>query len=130
MFLFKPRAAYEMRISDWSSDVGSSDLTAGNDGSCGFLDAGSGCRVSLRQAVAWPETPGFHVAPTALQEEYLSLNGRTTARGICHTGARHGRRIGGGDRGRLRRSEEHTSELQSLMRNPYAVLCLTKKHIQ
>src|SRR3546814_10153721 len=26
------------------------------------------------------------------------------------------------------RSEEHTSELQSLMRNPYAVFCLTKKH--
>src|SRR3546814_1170053 len=26
------------------------------------------------------------------------------------------------------RSEEHTSELQSLMRNSYAVFCLTKKH--
>src|SRR3546814_7874143 len=26
-----------------------------------------------------------------------------------------------------RRSEEHTSELQSLMRNPYAVFCLKKK---
>src|SRR3546814_6579114 len=31
-------------------------------------------------------------------------------------------RYGGGDR-----SEEHTSELQSLMRNSYAVLCLEKK---
>src|SRR3546814_5711062 len=28
------------------------------------------------------------------------------------------------------RSEEHTSELQSLMRTTYAVLCLTKKKIQ
>src|SRR3546814_10208813 len=28
----------------------------------------------------------------------------------------------------LRRSEEHTSELQSLMRNSYAVFCLNKKH--
>src|SRR3546814_3045958 len=28
---------------------------------------------------------------------------------------------------RLRRSEEHTSELQSLMRNSYAVFCLTTK---
>src|SRR3546814_6427547 len=28
------------------------------------------------------------------------------------------------------RSEEHTSELQSLMRISYAVFCLTKKHIQ
>src|SRR3546814_1802335 len=27
------------------------------------------------------------------------------------------------------RSEEHTSELQSLMRNSYAVFCLKKKHI-
>src|SRR3546814_6629023 len=27
-----------------------------------------------------------------------------------------------------RRSEEHTSELQSLMRNTYAVFCLTKKN--
>src|SRR3546814_1457041 len=27
----------------------------------------------------------------------------------------------------LERSEEHTSELQSLMRNPYAVFCLEKK---
>src|SRR3546814_5683520 len=29
----------------------------------------------------------------------------------------------------LRTSEEHTSELQSLMRNSYAVFCLKKKHI-
>src|SRR3546814_1216130 len=35
----------------------------------------------------------------------------------------------GADRGRLRegRSEEHTSELQSLMRISYAVFCLKKK---
>src|SRR3546814_2798203 len=30
----------------------------------------------------------------------------------------------------LGRSEEHTSELQSLMRISYAVFCLKKKHIQ
>src|SRR3546814_8061673 len=35
----------------------------------------------------------------------------------------------GGDRQALR-SEEHTSELQSLMRNSYAVFCLKKKKIQ
>src|SRR3546814_9852557 len=39
------------------------------------------------------------------------------------TGLRHARlREGGGDR-----SEEHTSELQSLMRKSYAVFCLKKK---
>src|SRR3546814_10616175 len=31
---------------------------------------------------------------------------------------------------RLARSEEHTSELQSLMRISYAVFCLKKKHIK
>src|SRR3546814_6007691 len=30
----------------------------------------------------------------------------------------------------IERSEEHTSELQSLMRNSYAVFCLTKKKIK
>src|SRR3546814_1408975 len=49
--------------------------------------------------------------------------------------ARQGRRHGGGRRrcrqatrrGGQERSEEHTSELQSLMRISYAVLCLKKK---
>src|SRR3546814_2769103 len=31
---------------------------------------------------------------------------------------------------RLARSEEHTSELQSLMRNSYAVFCLKKQHTE
>src|SRR3546814_7621758 len=31
--------------------------------------------------------------------------------------------------GRVLRSEEHTSELQSLMRNSYAVICLEKKKV-
>src|SRR3546814_4229512 len=33
-------------------------------------------------------------------------------------------------KGRPSRSEEHTSELQSLMRSSYAVFCLKKKHKQ
>src|SRR3546814_3443577 len=33
-FLFKQKTAYEMRISDWSSDVCSSDLDAGAEGRC------------------------------------------------------------------------------------------------
>src|SRR3546814_3364651 len=37
-FFFKQKTAYEMRISDWSSDVCSSDLGAGDD----HLDGGSG----------------------------------------------------------------------------------------
>src|SRR3546814_1971213 len=34
----------------------------------------------------------------------------------------------GANRGLFLRSEEHTSELQSLMRTSYAVFCLKKKH--
>src|SRR3546814_8710302 len=40
------------------------------------------------------------------------------------------RRISGPDRDGSRRSEEHTSELQSLMRISYAVFCLKKKKKQ
>src|SRR3546814_9308086 len=45
----------------------------------------------------------------------------------------HGRNAGarrGGDDGGVRRSEEHTSELQSLMRISYAVFCLKKTNIK
>src|SRR3546814_10862984 len=42
---------------------------------------------------------------------------------------RAGATAGRGRRPRSRRSEEHTSELQSLMRNSYAVFCLKKKNI-
>src|SRR3546814_4986649 len=45
-------------------------------------------------------------------------------------GARHARQLEGGGielAGRGERSEEHTSELQSLMRISYAVFCLKKK---
>src|SRR3546814_9635059 len=56
--------------------------------------------------------------------------GRSDARRRgCRAAAAHAAdlgvgRAGGGDGAR---SEEHTSELQSLMRNSYAVFCLTKK---
>src|SRR3546814_1410398 len=48
----------------------------------------------------------------------------------------HARRLRGeecrstGGAGKVRRSEEHTSELQSLMRISYAVFCLKKKNTQ
>src|SRR3546814_1851929 len=57
------------------------------------------------------EHVGKHVVGTGIAEHAL---GR-----LAHRGA------GGGDD--VGRSEEHTSELQSLMRNSYAVFCLTKK---
>src|SRR3546814_10463570 len=42
-FFFKQKTAYEMRISDWSSDVCSSDLTLGGDWTLGHW----GLRSSL-----------------------------------------------------------------------------------
>src|SRR3546814_10232060 len=49
-------------------------------------------------------------------------DGRRTAGAPGHPPLRRGTRVGG--------SEEHTSELQSLMRNSYAVFCLKKKNKQ
>src|SRR3546814_2744028 len=54
-------------------------------------------------------------------------------RRLCAAGLRQGRYAGGGTRlpglRRRRRSAEHTSELQSLMRMSYAVFCMKKKKI-
>src|SRR3546814_5109318 len=98
-FFFKQKTAYEMRISDWSSDVCSSDLHT--DG-CG--DAAAGCRACPRREAA----PGAHS-------------------GACrHDGGQYCQRRKLGARHPRPRSEEHTSELQSLMRNSYAVFCLKK----
>src|SRR3546814_3624248 len=61
-FFFKQKTAYEMRISDWSSDVCSSDLLGANDGivSTGSLIVGvaaSGTdRSGILVAVTAPET--------------------------------------------------------------------------
>src|SRR3546814_8362207 len=58
------------------------------------------------------------------------LRGRGGERGGAHRLRRREQREAdgtAGDVGRDPRSEEHTSELQSLMRNSYAVFCLNKK---
>src|SRR3546814_1268786 len=90
-----------MRISDWSSDVCSSDLV------------GPGSRA---------RPP----APPRLQlrgRHGLAARARGAGRGIGDLQRLVHRRAG------ARRSEEHTSELQSLMRISYAVFCLKKKSI-
>src|SRR3546814_5027997 len=58
VFFFKQKTAYEMRISDWSSDVCSSDLAAavaGIEGAAARLllpARGRGARAAVRQAAA------------------------------------------------------------------------------
>src|SRR3546814_4036791 len=103
-----------MRISDWSSDVCSSDLG-------GVLDS-----ARAEPATGRPARPRFC---------------RKAVRGTRH-GRGHECALGHGEgwkpqaprachvvdaRGRAGRSEEHTSELQSLMRISYAVFGLKKQ---
>src|SRR3546814_1699657 len=60
---------------------------------------------------------------------HLSLRRLRCAAGGPHTAAPAARLLSaGGDHHHLLRSEEHTSDLQSLMRTSYAVFCLKKKN--
>src|SRR3546814_2305997 len=96
-----------MRISDWSSDVCSSDL--GDRARAAARGHGDPGRLRLRGR-ARPVGRG-------------AAEVRARAAADRGPGAAHPRRHAGGDL----RSEEHTSELQSLMRNSYAVFCLKKQ---
>src|SRR3546814_989974 len=113
---FKQKTAYEMRISDWSSDVCSSD----------------------RHRYA-----AFDF-PLPVRKQHASFGRRILPRQVCKLSviiliveidrrisdeltpdAQHRSCVTRKDR--VPRSEEHTSELQSLMRISYAVFCLKKK---
>src|SRR3546814_6860319 len=107
-----------MRISDWSSDVCSSVLAAVGAAisQCAFRL----CRWHQRLAALWSV------------RRYSGHRGRRERTAGADRAARP--RWSSGDSGRTvrpsvaeARSEEHTSELQSLMRNSYAVFCLKKK---
>src|SRR3546814_2262811 len=108
-----------MRISDWSSDVCSSDLAAAlrraprdlaatlRSGEQAAGGRAAGDRRRRRRSGGRPDLDR-RAAP--VQEGRVLLPDR-----------------GRGRDGRKPRSEEHTSELQSLMRISYAVFCLKKK---
>src|SRR3546814_5359424 len=105
-----------MRISDWSSDVCSSDLigpdsvnTMPDDTLLAFLDHGTVART----IDADPDDAERTLA--AVAEVGVDLD--DVARVLEERGVA----------AFSKRSEEHTSELQSLMRISYAVFCLKKK---
>src|SRR3546814_2156392 len=75
-----------------------------------------------------PRDPRRAEAPLLLPLGRLS-ECRTRTRDPAGQGARRSGRTVAPGRG-LRRSEEHTSELKSLMRISYAVFCLTKNNTQ
>src|SRR3546814_9253883 len=121
-----------MRISDWSSDVCSSDLA-------GVRQADDLAQILVHVLSR------FHLLPVARGNEQVSVRRKCDASGIMAVAGhfrflppdhlkifeRRFRQRRACERGAARaafagRSEEHTSELQSLMRISYAVFCLTK----
>src|SRR3546814_5958200 len=122
-----------MRISDWSSDVCSSDLS--------YDLADDADRADRAQLRADPRD-----AKPALADRLSGRRPRGRADGVGHDhladqgagaqaraqgtgiGLSLAAGLGGAGRDPGRRSEEHTSELQSLMRLSYAVFCLKKKN--
>src|SRR3546814_10669284 len=113
-----------MRISDWSSDVCSSDLEWTRSLS-GVLTVG----IGLEQALVTTERS----TPSAIRPEVQRLVARLRSRWNTEEAIRAFADELDDATGDLvaanliLRTEEHTSELQSLMRISYAVLCLKKK---
>src|SRR3546814_4952544 len=114
-----------MRMSEWSSDVCSSDLK--------YLALECGQRwLAVRVDGGCARTPLIQcddIGDLAQGHEQLEPRplgradaGTTRATREIYDG-RAGVRVGGWER-----SEEHTSELQSLMRISYAVFCLKQKN--
>src|SRR3546814_1795848 len=100
-----------MRISDWSSDVCSSDLLVA---------------VVLVMGQLHPVGTGAHAFGSRHPLGPMPL-AVTIGQGIERCGIADTLAAGVLDADHAR-SEEHTSELQSLMRISYAVFCLKKKH--
>src|SRR3546814_1607200 len=113
-----------MRISDWSSDVCSSDL----DGSLESPVDG-GRRGSLSIDDEGTPTQENILIEDGILKAYMQDRLNARLMGVAPTG--NGRRESFAHAPMPRmtntRSEEHTSELQSLMRISYAVFCLKKK---
>src|SRR3546814_7367208 len=103
-----------MRISDWSSDVCSSDL----------VRPGVGHRQHPPRGIIELKV-GKHSVPVG--DCLIFVAGGVIAMLFIILGRLLARFLAALDQ-ILARSEEHTSELQSLMRISYAVFCLKKKN--
>src|SRR3546814_6264471 len=134
-FFFKQKTAYEMRISDWSSDVCSSDLRSSRARSRTAARQSAARLPRCANAKPRSSSPLRARAPRMRSRSPSRSRGRKSlARpqqmDLADDVAFHGRPevapVEGGRAGHEQqmRSEEHTSELQSLMRNSDAVFCL------
>src|SRR3546814_1565655 len=115
-----------MRISDWSSDVCSSDL----------LSATTTSNVVTYPVVVTVDNADGTLLPGLTVNAEIEVSKRDDVLKVANAALRYKpsddaaggpapRTRGGG--GMVDRSEEHTSELQSLMRISYAVFCLKQK---
>src|SRR3546814_1362042 len=105
-----------MRISDWSSDVCSSDLRPAKRRSMSWPG-----EVTANEGLRWSSSRRTST-DTLSDSARMSSSSASSSRDLSPSSTEATSTIG-----RTRRSEEHTSELQSLMRISYAVFCL-KKH--
>src|SRR3546814_8490781 len=110
-----------MRISDWSSDVCSSDLGAilRRDNEAELVAVAIG---PLQESLAVDL-----ISIRTIEHAALALAGRAVTLQITKVSGRRARSFLAKPHDPRLRSEEHTSELQSLMRISYAVFCLKKK---
>src|SRR3546814_3351373 len=148
VFFFKHKTADEMRISDWSADVCSSDLFGGGDQAALRM-------VPADQGLVTGNGPGLQRTLRLVQQPQFAVGhgmgqvvGQLAAGpgAFVHVGFEEANGVADGRlrpvQGKVRvveqgfpvravpgidRSEEHTSELQSLMRISYAVFCMKKK---
>src|SRR3546814_1460797 len=115
-----------MRISDWSSYVCSSDLAAEPPKPAATVGVGFAVQIgafsNTAQAIAKRDelrAAGFSAFTETVQTDKGTLTRVLAGPVVSRPEAEQ-----------LNRSEEHTSELQSLMRISYAVFCLKKKKTQ
>src|SRR3546814_4729918 len=142
-FFFKQKSAYELRISDWSSDVCASDLISSPHIGPGRYAVMKWLMAQMGQIGPMFGQHNHFLTMSADANPYSSARYREQARRLyaaLDLQLATNDWLGGGDYSiadiatypwasyceRHGRSEEHTSELQSLMRISYAVFCLKK----
>src|SRR3546814_9263182 len=134
-FFFKQKTAYEMRISDWSSDVCSSDLEdrrrhlhlhqrehhhrepAEQQRSAPWLSQ----RKSSATRTSPPSSRRARSSPSSTASSSVRTMPSATPPLRCATAG-----AASSSRKTCARSEEHTPELPSLIRISYAAFCLKK----
>src|SRR3546814_9898236 len=139
-FFFKQKTAYEMRISDWSSDVCSSDLCIRIGESRDLETMSTTIDAALTGHTVYTTLHTNGVAETIQRVTGMFPDSIRQERVLALLESLHmivsqtlvqtmdGRRAAAREFLVFdQRSEEHTSELQSLMRISYAVFCLKKK---